>query len=95
MTVPSIWSHNRRQQMNSCMVDAGLVVGGSNGMNASANRVIMVLQRDIASYTSSEWLSLQRGDKVLLANTDMTPPTWSSKSGSGMRAHITSNFSKT
>jgi hypothetical protein len=50
------------------MVDAGLVVGGSNGMNASAYRVIMVLQTDAASYCSSEWLSLQRGHKVLLAD---------------------------
>jgi hypothetical protein len=68
VTVPSIWSQNPRQQMKSCMVDAGLLVGGLNGMNASAHRVIMVLQKDVASYCSSEWLSLQRGDKVLLAN---------------------------
>jgi hypothetical protein len=26
VTVPSIWSHNPRQQMKSCMLDAGLVV---------------------------------------------------------------------
>ncbi len=68
VAVPSIWSHNPRQHMKSCMVDAGLVVGGSNGMNASAYRVIMVLQTDAASYCSSEWLSLQRGHKVLLAD---------------------------
>jgi len=68
VTVPSIWSHNPRQQMKSCMVDAGLVVGGSNGINASTHPVIMVLQTDAASYRSCEKLTLQRGDKVLLAN---------------------------
>ncbi len=69
VTVPSIWSHNPRQHMKSCMVDAGLVVGGSNGINASTHPVIMVLETDAASYWSCEKLSLQRGDKVLLANT--------------------------
>jgi hypothetical protein len=68
VTVPSIWSHNPRQQMKSCMVDAGLVVGGSNGINASTHPVIMVLQTDAASYRSCEKLTLQPGDKVLLAN---------------------------
>jgi hypothetical protein len=68
VTVPSIWSHNPRQHMKSCMVDAGLVAGGSNGINASTHPVIMVLQTDAASYWSCEKLSLQRGDKVLLAN---------------------------
>jgi hypothetical protein len=67
VTVPSIWRHNPRQQMKSCMVDAGLVVGGSNGINPSTHPVIMVLQTDAASYWSCEKLSLQRGDKVLLA----------------------------
>ncbi|KAH8948066.1 hypothetical protein BDL97_11G076700 [Sphagnum fallax] len=68
VTVPSIWSHNPRQQMESSMVDAGLVVGGSIGMNANAHPVIMVLQTDAASYSLCKWLSLQRWDKVLLAN---------------------------
>jgi hypothetical protein len=81
VTVPSIWSHNPRQQMKSCMVDAGLVVGGSNGINASTHPVIMVLQTDAASYWSCEKLSLQRGDKVLLANigydtTDVVLQEW-------------------
>ncbi len=66
VTVPSIWSHNPRQQMESSMVDAGLVLGGSIGMNANAHPVIMVLQTDAASYSLCK--SLQRGDKVLLAN---------------------------
>ncbi|CAK9860836.1 unnamed protein product [Sphagnum jensenii] len=81
VTVPSIWSHNPRQHMKSCMVDAGLVVGGSNGINASTHDVIMVLQTDAASYWSCEKLSLQRGDKVLLANigydtTDVVVQEW-------------------
>jgi hypothetical protein len=81
VTVPSIWSHNPRQQMKSCMLEAGLVVGGSNGMNASTHPVIMVLQTDAASYWSCEKLSLQRGDKVLLANigydtTDVVVQEW-------------------
>ncbi|KAH8948065.1 hypothetical protein BDL97_11G076600 [Sphagnum fallax] len=81
VTVPSIWSHNPRQHMKSCMVDAGLVVGGSNGINASTHPVIMVLQTDAASYRSCEKLSLQRGDKVLLANigfdtTDVVLQEW-------------------
>jgi hypothetical protein len=81
VTVPSIWSHNPRQQMKSCMVDAGLVVGGSNGINASTHPVIMLLQTDVASYWSCEKLSLQRGDKVLLANigydtTDVVVQEW-------------------
>ncbi|KAH9548258.1 hypothetical protein CY35_11G078600 [Sphagnum magellanicum] len=81
VTVPSIWSHNPRQQMESCMVDAGLVVGGSNGINASTHPVIMVLQTDAASYWSCQELSLQRGDKVLLANigyhtTDVVVQEW-------------------
>jgi hypothetical protein len=81
VTVPSIWSHNPRQQMKSCMVDAGLVVGGSNGINASTHPVIMVLQTDAASYWSCEKLSLQRGDKVFLANmgyeiTDVVVQEW-------------------
>jgi hypothetical protein len=50
------------------MVDAGLVVGGSNGINASTHPMIMLLQIAIASYSSCKKLSLQRGDKVLLAN---------------------------
>jgi hypothetical protein len=54
--------------MESSMVDAGLVVGGSIGMNANAHPVIMVLQTDAASYSLCKWLSLQRWDKVLLAN---------------------------
>jgi hypothetical protein len=58
VTVPSIWSHNPRQQMESSMVDAGLVVGGSIGMNANAHPVIMVLQTDAASYSLCKWLSL-------------------------------------
>ncbi|CAM6069667.1 unnamed protein product [Sphagnum tenellum] len=41
VTVPSIWSHNPWQQMESSMVDAGLVLGGSIGMNANAHPVIM------------------------------------------------------
>ncbi len=95
VTVPSIWSHNPRQQMKSCMVDAGLVVGGSNRINSSTHPVIMVLQTDAASYWSCEKLSLQRGDKVLLANiaydtTDVVVQEWV-----GVRAHITSKFSKT
>ncbi|CAK9860842.1 unnamed protein product [Sphagnum jensenii] len=81
VTVPSIWSHNPRQQMESCMVDAGLVVRGSNGINASTHPVIMVLQTDAASYWSCKELSLQRGDKVLLANigydtTDVVVQEW-------------------
>jgi len=81
VTVPSIWSHNPRQQMKSCMVDAGLVVGGSNGINASTHPVIMLLQTDAASYSSCEKLSLQRGDKVLVANigydtTDVVLQEW-------------------
>ncbi len=81
VTVPSIWSHNPRQQMKSCMVDAGLVVGGSSGINASAHPVIMLLQTDAASYSSCKKLSLQRGDKVLLANigcatTDVVLQEW-------------------
>jgi len=81
VTVPSIWSHNPRQQMKSCMVDAGLVVGGSNGINASTHPVIMVLETDAASYWSCEKLSLQRGDKVLVANigydtTDVVVQEW-------------------
>jgi hypothetical protein len=81
VTVPSIWSHNPRQQMKSCMVDAGLVVGGSNGMNASTHPVIMLPQIDVASYSSCEKLSLQRGDEVLLANigydtTDVVVQEW-------------------
>jgi ribosomal protein S24E len=81
VTVPSIWSHNPRQQMKSCMVDAGLVVGGSNGINASTHPVIMVLQTDAASYRSCEKLSLQRGEKVFLANigydtTDVVLQEW-------------------
>ncbi len=81
VTVPSIWSHNPRQHMKSCMVDAGLVAGGSNGINASTHPVIMVLQTDAASYWSCEKLSLQRGDKVLLANigydtTDVVLQEW-------------------
>jgi hypothetical protein len=63
------------------MVDAGLVVGGSNGINASTHDVIMVLQTDAASYWSCQELSLQRGDKVLLANigydtTDVVVQEW-------------------
>ncbi len=81
VTVPSIWSHNPQQQMKSCMVDAGLVVGGSNGMNASSQLVIIVLQTDAASYCSCKKLSLQPGDKVLLANigydtTDVVVQEW-------------------
>ncbi|KAH9548261.1 hypothetical protein CY35_11G078900 [Sphagnum magellanicum] len=81
VTVPSIWSHNPRQHMKSCMVDAGLVVGGSNGINASTHPVIMVLQTDAASYWSCQKLSLQRGDKVFLANigydtTDVVVQEW-------------------
>ncbi|CAK9197145.1 unnamed protein product [Sphagnum troendelagicum] len=81
VTVPSIWSHNPRQQMKSCMADAGLVVGGSNGINASTHPVIMVLETDAASYWSCEKLSLQRGDKVLLAHigyhtTDVVLKEW-------------------
>jgi hypothetical protein len=81
VTVPSIWSHNPRQQMKSCMIDAGLVVGGSNGSNASTHPVIMVRQTDAASYWSCEKLSLQRGDKVLLAKigyhtTDVVVQEW-------------------
>jgi hypothetical protein len=81
VTVPSIWSHNPLQQMKSCMVDAGLVVGGSNGINASTHPVIMVLQTHAASYWSCEKLSLQRGDKVLLAHigyhtTDVVLQEW-------------------
>jgi hypothetical protein len=68
VTVPSIWSQNPRQQMKSCMEDAGLVVGRSNGINASTYPVIMFLETDAASYWSCKKLSLQRGDKVLLAN---------------------------
>jgi hypothetical protein len=86
VTVPSIWSHNPRQQMKSCMVDAGLVVGGSNGINASTYPVIMVFQTDAASYWSCEKLSLQRGDKVLLANigydtTDVVVQEWVGREG--------------
>jgi len=63
------------------MVDAGLVVGGSNGINASTHPVIMLLQTDAASYSSCEKLSLQRGDKVLVANigydtTDVVLQEW-------------------
>ncbi|CAK9197202.1 unnamed protein product [Sphagnum jensenii] len=83
VTVPSIWSHNPRQHMKSCMVDAGLVVGGSNGINASTHPVIMVLQTDAASYRFCKTLypQLQRGDKVLLANigydtTDVVLQEW-------------------
>ncbi|KAH8948049.1 hypothetical protein BDL97_11G076000 [Sphagnum fallax] len=86
VTVPSIWSHSPRQQMKSCMVDAGLVVGGSNGINASTHPVIMVLETDAASYWSCEKLSLQRGDKVLLANirydtTDVVVQEWAGCEG--------------
>ncbi len=49
VTVPSVWSHNPQKQMKSCMVDAGLVVGGSNGINASTHPVILVLQTVAAS----------------------------------------------
>jgi hypothetical protein len=81
VTIPSIWSHNPRQQMKSCMVDAGLVVGGSNRINASTHPVIMVLQTDAASYWSCKKLSVQRGDKVLIAhigydNTDVVVQEW-------------------
>ncbi|CAM6035718.1 unnamed protein product, partial [Sphagnum compactum] len=81
VTVPSIWSHNPRQQMKSCMVDAGLVGGGSNGINASTHPVIMILQTDAASYWSCKMLSLQRGDNVLLAHigyytTDVVLQEW-------------------
>jgi hypothetical protein len=63
------------------MVHAGLVVGGSNGSNASTHPVIMVRQTDAASYWSCEKLSLQRGDKVLLAKigyhtTDVVLQEW-------------------
>jgi hypothetical protein len=63
------------------MVDAGLVAGDSNGINASTHPVIMVLETDAASYWSCEKLSLQLGDKVLLANigydtTDVVLQAW-------------------
>jgi hypothetical protein len=55
----------------------------------------MVLETDAASYSACEKLSLQRGDKVLLANignhtSDVVLQEWSD-----VRAHITSKFSKT
>ncbi|KAH9548265.1 hypothetical protein CY35_11G079000 [Sphagnum magellanicum] len=86
VTVPSIWSQNPRQQMKSCMEDAGLVVGRSNGINASTYPVIMFLETDAASYWSCKKLSLQRGDKVLLANigydtTDVVVQEWVGREG--------------
>jgi hypothetical protein len=86
VTVPSIWSQTPRQQMKSCMEDAGLVVGSSNGINASTYPVIMFLETDAASYWSCKKLSLQRGDKVLLANigydtTDVVVQEWVGREG--------------
>jgi len=68
------------------MEDAGLVVGRSNGINASTYPVIMFLETDAASYWSCEKLSLQRGDKVLLANigydtTDVVVQEWVGREG--------------
>ena len=71
VTVPSIWDENAKQQMKSCMVNAGLVSADAGGIEA----VKVVLEPEAASFhchrilrEERKDLSLNAQDKILVAD---------------------------